>query len=262
MRKYFTIFKSELMSNLQYIFDYFISFVSYFLLIFILMNLWNFLYNDPTEVINGYTCNQMIWYVMITEVLWMSLSGRKLSKKIAADVRGGNIAYNINKPYSYIGYSVATHLGDILVKFLIYFILAIGVGLIFTKVFYINALELLLVLLTCILANVISILMIICIGLISFFIEDSQPFYWLYSKLMLIVGTLFPIEYLPTFLQPFIKYSPIVAISYGPAKLFVSFSYSMFFKIILSQLLYLIGFYLLASFIYKKGVKKLNVNGG
>ena len=48
--------------------------------------------------------NQMIWYVIITEILWMSLGGRKLCRKICEDVRGGNIAYNINKPYNYINY--------------------------------------------------------------------------------------------------------------------------------------------------------------
>ena len=53
------------------------------------------MYDDPTQVINGYTKNQMIWYVIITEILWMTVGGRKLCKKISDDVKGGNIAYNI-----------------------------------------------------------------------------------------------------------------------------------------------------------------------
>ena len=94
-----------------------------FIILFIFLNLWKYIYEDPNELINGYSMNQMIWYVIITEILWMSLGGRKLCRKICNDVRCGNIAYNINKPYSYIGYSVFSHLGAITLKAIIYTIL-------------------------------------------------------------------------------------------------------------------------------------------
>ena len=95
MKKYLYIFKSELMTNLQYTFDILIGFISYVIMIFIFLNLWKYVYSDPSQIIKGYTMNQMIWYVIVTEILWMSLGGRKLSKKIANDVRSGNITYNI-----------------------------------------------------------------------------------------------------------------------------------------------------------------------
>ena len=34
----------------------------------------------PNELINGYSMHQMVWYVIITEILWMTLGGRKLCK--------------------------------------------------------------------------------------------------------------------------------------------------------------------------------------
>ena len=61
------------------------------------------------------------------------------------------------------------------------------------------------ILLTGLFATIISTLLVICIGLLSFFIEDSHPFYWLYSKLILVIGTIFPIEYFPKVLQPIIN---------------------------------------------------------
>ena len=64
--------------------------------------------------------NQMIWYVTITELLWCILAGKNLCRKISDDVRGGNIAYNINKPYNYIGYSLANHLGSVVLKMIVY----------------------------------------------------------------------------------------------------------------------------------------------
>lgn len=89
MKKYLFIFKSELMSNLQYIFNIIIGFITYFIILFTFLNLWQYIYSDSNEIINGYTMNQMIWYVIITEILWSILNGRKFCKKISDDVRGG-----------------------------------------------------------------------------------------------------------------------------------------------------------------------------
>ena len=207
--------------------------------------------------------NQMIWYVIITEILWISLGGRKLCHKISDDVRGGNIAYNINKPYNYIGYSLATHLGDVSLKFAAYALLGMITGFIFLGSFpSLNFLEILGVILSAILATIINTLLITAIGLFSFYIEDANPFYWLYSKLILVVGTIFPIEYFPKMIQPVLSYSPIYVVSYGPAKLFVDFNSKNFISIIIAQIIYIIIGYLMCSLMYKKGVRKLNVNGG
>ena len=263
MKKYLYIFKSELMTNLQYTFDILVGFISYCIMIFIFLNLWKYIYSSPSEVINGYTMNQMIWYVIITEILWMSLGGRKLSKKICNDVRSGNITYNIIKPYNYVEYSLFSHLGITTLKFVLVTILGMILGLIFLKTFPpLNLLSILGIIISCLFATIINILIITTIGLISFFIEDANPFYWLYSKLILVVGTIFPIEFFPSILQPIMKYSPIYVVSYGPAKLFVDFSVSKWIEVIIIQIIYMIVWFIIAHLIYKKGVKKLNVNGG
>ena len=263
MRKYLYIYKSEVMTNLQYIVDILVGFISYCIIIFIFLNLWNYIYSDPSELINGYNMNQMIWYVTITEILWMSISGRKLCRKICNDVRSGNIAYNINKPYNYVEYSLFNHLGVVTIRFVCVFVLGIAMGIIFLRsIPSLNVLQIAGFLLTCLLATVINILLIVAIGLISFFIEDANPFYWLYSKLILVVGTIFPVEFFPGVIQPIIKASPIYVVSYGPARLFVNFETSQFINVIVAQIIYLIISFSICHFIYSKGVKILNVNGG
>ena len=263
MKKYIYIFKSEIMSNLQYVFNILAGFIGYAIMLYIFLNLWQYVYSNPNEIINGYNMNQMIWYVIITEILWSIIGGRKLCKKIIEDVKGGNIAYNINKPYSYIGYSLASHLGTCLVRSIIYVILGMVLGYIFLGSFpNLNILEILAVTLTGILATCISTLLIIFIGMFAFIVEDSNPFYWLYSKLILVIGTIFPIEYFPKIVQPILKFSPVFVVCYGPAKLFVNFSWSSFLIVLLAQVIYIGISYKLCAILYKKGVKNLNVNGG
>ena len=176
MKKYLYIFKSELMTNLQYTFDIIIGFISYIIMIFIFLNLWKYIYSDPNEVINGYTMNQMI------------LGGRKLCKKICNDVRSGNISYNITKPYNYVEFSLFSHLGITTLKFFLITIIGMLLGLLFLNEFpNLTILSILGILLSCLFATIINILIIVTIGLISFFIEDANPIYWLYSKLILVV---------------------------------------------------------------------------
>ena len=86
--------------------------------------------------------------------------------------------------------------------------------------------------------------------------------FWLYSKIILVLGTMFPIEFFPGVLQSIIRYSPIYVTCYGPAKLFVDFSYTSAIEILISQVVYLGISWLLCYTLYQKGVRKLNVTGG
>lgn len=263
MRKYIYIYKSELMSTLQYVLNILFKLVGFVLLIYIFMNLWDYIYDNPNELIKGYSKTQMIWYVIITEIIWGATDGRKYCRRISDDVRSGNIAYMINKPYSYISYAISSHLGETTIKTIIAIIVGIGLGFIFLNEFpVLSILSLIIVLISGILAVVINSLLITFIGLISFIIEDSNPIFWLYSKMILILGTLFPIEFFPGVLAQIIRYSPIYVTCYGPAKLFVDFSYSNAIEILISQLVYLFIAWAMCYTLYRKGVKKLNVTGG
>ncbi|MBQ9267736.1 MAG: ABC transporter permease [Clostridia bacterium] len=263
MRKYLFIFKAELMSALQYVANILLHMITYFIVIIIFFYLWNYIYDDPTQLINGYSKTQMIWYVIITEIIWNIVSGRKLCRRICDDVKSGNIAYNMNKPYNYIGYILSSHLGEGIIKSLIYITFGIILGRVFLGAFpTLNVLSIVLVILSLILAVVIDTLFIIFIGLFSLYIEDANPLFWLYSKLILILGTMFPIEFFPEVIQKITTVSPIYVICYGPAKLFVDFNLNNALNIIAFQFIYLAVAFGLCGVLYAKGVKKLNVNGG
>lgn len=66
----------------------------------------------------------------------------------------------------------------------------------------------------------------------------------------------------PEFIRPIIKCTPIFVVTYGPAKLLIDFSMGKFIQILIAQIVYLIISILIIGILYKKGVKKLNVNGG
>lgn len=263
MRKYAVIYRSVLMENLQYVPNIAMSFISYFIFIFIFINLWNYVYSSPDELIAGYSKAQMIWYVMVTEALWFGARSGTMARQAASDIRGGNIACQINRPYHYTLYVLTKFTGAWSVSLPLFAFSSAAMGLIMVgKIPGFRAASFLLTIPVILMGITINAVLKLCISLISFWIEDSTPFQWLYDKLLLVVGTTFPIEIFPGVLQPFFKLTPVYTVCYGPAKLVVDFDMEKLTEILLAQAVYLAAGLGLMFFIYRKGVKKLYVNGG
>ena len=110
------------------------------------------------------------------------------------------------------------------------------------------------VLLTCIIYGT--------VGLLSFWVEEATPFTWIIQKFQMLLGLFFPPEFFPVWLQPIINYSPVYAMMSGPCKLLANFSWGLFLRVSVSQVVWLSIFAVLGLILYKLGTKKVNVHGG
>lgn len=263
MKKYAVIYRSVLMENIQYAMNTAMGFLSYFIIIFVMIQLWNYIYSSPGELIAGYTREQMIWYVMITETIWFGTGSVSVTRQAASDIRSGNIACMMNKPYHYAIYILTKYTGEWSIRLPLYAVPAAVTGIVMVGGLpHFKAVALLAAVPGIVLGVTIHGVFKLCISLISFWIEDSSPFQWVYSKLILVVGTIFPVEIFPTALQPLLKLTPIYTVCYGPAKLLVDFRMDKCLEILCAQMLYLAAGCGLMFYLYGKGVKKLYVNGG
>ena len=254
MRKYVVIYRSVLMENLQYAANIAMGFISYFMLSFIFINLWDYMYASPEDLIAGYTKEQMIWF---------GARSATIRQQVSADIRGGNIAYLVNKPYCYPLYILAKYTAEWSIQLPMYAVLTVVIGV--TMVGGIpgfRGITLLAAVPCTVLGMTIHAVFKICISMLSFWIEDADPFQWLYDKMILVVGTIFPIEIFPAALHPVLKLTPIYTVCYGPAKLIVDFSAEKCLEILAAQVVYLVLGCGLLFWIYEKGGRKLYVNGG
>jgi ABC-2 type transport system permease protein len=263
MRKYIFVFKATLIESLQYVLNILLGFITFFMILFLMANLWKYIYSDSTNLINGYSQSQMIWYIIITEIMWYGTKNRTLTFQISDDIKSGTIAYGMNKPYHYILFIIAKHLGDIAIKFLLFLIAGLSIGYIFLgPILNLKLSQLPFILLSFFLAIMINSFIRIGISVLSFWIEDATPFHWIYDKLIIVIGTMFPVEMFPIWAQSIIKVTPIYVVTYGPAKLIIDYSSDMALKVIFIQVIYFLVTLLLLLAFYQRGVKKLNVNGG
>lgn len=262
MKKYLNTMKMVILEKIQYIPNQLLKIISYTIYIFIFFELWNYMYTD-SSLIAGYTFKQMVWYVAITEIVWGAIRPKIIKTEVSKEIRSGKIAYILSKPFNYINYLMSKYIGETIVNLFTFGTSGILISLIIAgslPTFTWNSI--IFITITTILSILITGYIYMLISLTAFFIEETTPFFWIYERLILCIGVMFPIEIFPKFFQPFIKFSPVYVTMYAPAKMFVDFSINAFLEILLFQLIYLFITVILSFLIYKKGVKKLHVNGG
>lgn len=265
MNKYLIIFKTSFKQESKTIGNALTSVVSFIVIIYIFHQLWSFIYggNGGGNLINGYSLNMMIWYMIMAEIMMYSVNARGTTRAFSSDIKSGKIAYQLNKPYNYYFYQVFSQTGLVCWKLLFLLPTALITGLIILgpienfRIAYVLP-----ILFSLILALLLTCIIYGTVGILSFWVEESSPFTWIVQKFQMLFGLFFPPEFFPIWLQPIISYSPVYAMMSGPCKLMANFSYDLFFKVLISQSIYIFIFVAIGLLLYKKGTKKVNVNGG
>lgn len=263
MKKYFQVMKTTFLDSMQYASSLLFRFVGFAITMAVLISLWNFIYSEPGSIINGYTFNQMIWYLLFAEVITYGSGSNVATNEVRDCIKSGNIAYQVVKPYNYIIYTIFKYIADTFIRFIMFLIVAVLMGFIFAgPIEGFNPVSLLPAIPVYFLAVLLTGSIRILISISAFWVEDSRPFQNVYNKIVLIFGVFFPIEMFPNIIQNILKFTPVYGVSYGPAKLIINFSSEILGSVLLSQVVSLVIVFILIGIVYGRGVKKLNVNGG
>ncbi len=261
-RKYLQITKITMANSLVYVWNFLSKNVFFIFIMFIYMMLWRNIYGQKGSSVGGLTFNQMIWYLVITELV--TLSRTDVHTQINEDVKSGNIAYLLTKPYNYVLYCFSYFVGEVGTKLLTNGAIGIAIGMIYAgslKNFTFSHLSF--IFLSLLVGCSINFFIYMTLALTSFWFEENTPFFWIYSKLIFTLGgMLMPLELFPVWLQKVAGYLPFAYVTYVPARLTVDFSFINFYRQFSIQVIYLIVFFALSMMLYKRGARNLNVNGG
>jgi ABC-2 type transport system permease protein len=101
------------------------------------------------------------------------------------------------------------------------------------------------------------------LGVFAFWLEDAKGLEFLYSKIVFTLGgMLVPLDIFPQWLHTICIYLPFSYIAYYPAKLFVGFDFTSFFKILSMEIVWITVFVILTALVYKWCIRRVSVNGG
>lgn len=260
LKKYFVITKVSLSNATAYRASILSRFCFYTLFIYVFMGLWKAIYREGS--VHGYEYVQMVWYLIMTEFVAFSC-GSSIFNTMNTDVKSGSIAYLLGRPTHYVFYQFFNSLGQILLNFICFGVLAISLGLLFVgplPTFRLSGL--LPLLLSVAISIMLNYFFLMLIGLSSFIMEDNFALYLIYQKLCFMLGTFLPVEFLPAWLQPIAKSLPFSYVYWAPAKLFVNYSPALFWELVPRQALWGAAAFVLTLLFYRVGVRRLQVNGG
>jgi ABC-2 type transport system permease protein len=229
----------------------------------ILMLLYWYVFNLNNNNINGtsfiFVCWSMFFYFS-----FFLLRTRNIARQIMNDVKTGTIEVIFSKPIHYLFYRFCWQLGDGLYPYLLIssvFVIGLGLTVGFPSTFS-TPIFLLTFLLTIILGAFISLCIYGIIGLLSFWIEDIDPIYWIIDKMVMILGgSYLPIALFPDFLYQISIYSPFGASQFITHSVYPNWQINWPYLLSI-QFIWLIICGLMIYFIFQKAKSKISINGG
>ncbi len=250
-------------SRTAYLWDQILSTLFLVTVLYVLYRLWKTTFASAGESgeISGYSFPEMIWYLVATEAIILSLP--RVQFTIEQEVRDGELAVRLNKPYVYLLFHYSSAIGEAIVR--LFTVGAVGAVTAYLLVGPIDvhpgAIPALVVLYFT--TQALHFCYNATIGLSAFWTEDVSGLYFIFDRMKWILGGfLMPLEVFPDRLRPVVEALPFRHMIYGPAKLFIDFSWPGAGQLLLVQLGWLVVFAAACAGVYALGVRRIDLNGG
>jgi ABC-2 type transport system permease protein len=259
------------------------SMLTYGLFILVFSRIWASATAGGTTIA-GYSYNMLVWYFIIAEVPSFALG--RFFWTLARDMKSGQVAYLVSRPYDFVGYQYWERLGSALPDLFIILGEGLLIGCLLTGGLPSLAdwagapsggqplassglawltgqgLRALLVFVSLLLSGSLNFYLQFSLAMTAFWLEENDAFYWIFQKLALVVGTLIPIELLPATARSIAVWTPFPYIAYAPARIMVAFRLPEALRLMAVQLIWIAIGLVLARLVFAAGSRKLSINGG
>ncbi|HTK11313.1 MAG TPA: hypothetical protein VL485_29345 [Ktedonobacteraceae bacterium] len=261
-RKYSAVFRVSIANNLAYSNEVIFRTLLLLVLVFVLSQLWTTTFSTRgTTQLSGFTITQMVWYLVAAESIAMSMPA--LGQRIDQEVRSGLLAYQLCRPCNYILYNFAQYLGERVIRFALNFIIGILLALVMVGPLQFSWQGWLAWPLVALLAMGIEFVAYFTIGLLAFWLEETQMFSFIFSRLTLVLGgVLAPLDIFPQPFRQIVQLLPFSTILYGPARTLVHFEVIPFLNMLTLQLVTLLVGSIVLLLVYRQAIRHVNINGG
>jgi ABC-2 type transport system permease protein len=157
----------------------------------------------------------LVWYLAATE--WILLSAPPIHIDIQEAIRRGDVAYRLSRPVSFVMAEFAASLGLLAVRAPVLGLTAFACAFAFTG-WTPPVSTFVRIVPFGFAASALITALYLWIGLLAFWLQDVSPVYWVWQKLMFILGGLMlPLELYPAFVQRGAAFTPFPTLLAGPA---------------------------------------------
>jgi ABC-2 type transport system permease protein len=201
----------------------------------------------------------LVWYLAVTE--WILLSAPQIHIEMQEAIRRGDVVYRLGLPVSYALAEFASGLGLLAARAPVLGVTAFVCAFVFTR-WIPSGLALLLVVPFGLIAAALITALYLAIGLLAFWLQDVSPIFWVWQKLLFVLGGLMlPLEIYPAFVRQAARFTPFPVVLAEPASFVLGSHVEP--RVLLFQLVLWFGIIaILASWMFRRAASALSVNGG
>ena len=236
----------------------FVTAFFYVAVVSVLSTLWRTATEANGGAVAGYSAVALSWYVATSEAATVTLNTR-LIEETGEDIASGSVAVELLRPISLLWLRVANQVGGALPRIAV--CVAIGIAYSWSqagapphRIALLLAAPSLLMAITC------NLVAQHAFAGVSFWIRDSRSTWFLYQKLVFIVGgMLLPLQVLPDAMTRVALWLPFMAMAYAPSRLA---SGHVEPHLLVVQVAWLGGLSVLAASVFARGERRLQVVGG
>lgn len=262
MRAYVEFAVKKFQDKMAYRLDFFMGIVNTAMMIAVYLCIYKSLYGDAAEV-DGISYRMAATNFVIT--LGLSNAFDHDEMFLEHKIRDGSITGEFLKPVSFLFRLLAENIGEGLFKIIFHFIPALLFTMLYTKL--------------CAPKSVLSLAVMFCsvvlgyliLWLIGFIIQTWS--FWLFSVwgiltiknvfVNILAGTLLPLWFMPEVLRKIISFTPFESIYFTPVRIYLGeLNGEEILSGIVVQIIWIAVLGVAANLFWKKGVKKLVVQGG
>lgn len=209
----------------------------------------------------GFDQVRVLWYLVLTEAILTAAP--RLGGMVDEEVRSGHVATFLARPIGYVAYHRWRFLGETAVSFPVNLLVASLTALALVGPPPLAGPACLLVLVPVVLGFLLHFEVSMALALSAFWVEDSQPFFWVYQKVLFILGgLLLPLDFFPAWVRDLAQALPFSLVLYGPARLTLDFQVAAWGDLVLRQLVWLVLLRLVTRGLFALGERRVSVHGG
>ena len=231
-------------------------------ILYIFMRLWTVVYAESKNGrIAGMTLPQMLWYLVITEAVFMSAP--RIWAEVDQDVRTGRLAVQLIRPLSYTAGHLSRAMGERVVRFAINLIIGSIVALFLVGPIPMSVRGLAMFAVVLPVAFVLDFFGMFLVGLSAFWLESAAGIALIYSRSVMLFGGMFlPLEVYPDALQPVLRILPFASMVSAPGRMFVNPSLALLKESLITQGVAVVAYAGLVSTVQFIAFRRLFSNGG
>lgn len=265
MKKYLTVFGLSFQNEFTYRLNFILWRVRNVLRILMTFFLWNSIFS-ANKIAFGYTREQMIAYVFLVLVVSSFVMSAPSNDNVGGEIGNGDLSNYLVKPVGYLRYWLTRDWASKLLNG-IFSVLEITLLWIFLRpILNLSSSPIILVIgiVSCILAAILFFIITKLAVSIAFWNpEDPWGLMFLIMVFMeTIAGTIFPLSVLPSVIYNLLKFTPFPYMIYFPISILVGkFPIWESTQIIIIGLCWILGFGIILTKVWKKGLKTYATSG-